>query len=125
MLYKDTEELCECGARFSRFIEPRLLLLLFKGESYGYELVSKLNEISFPGEPLDAGNVYRNLRRMENEGLIKSRWATAKSGPPRRIYRITIEGEDRLRAWMLVIEERRNSLTRLIEDYKTFVEKKK
>ena len=111
------EELCECGGRFNRFVEPRLLLLLIEGKSYGYELVSRLNEISFPGDPLDAGNVYRNLRRMEKEELVESEWAMAKSGPPKRVYRITIEGEDRLHAWTFIFKKRKEAMEKLLEKY--------
>ena len=113
----DNDEFCECGARLNRFVEPRLLLLLAMKGSYGYELTSRLDEFSFMGPSLDTATVYRILRRMEAEGLVKSEWVTGESGPPKRMYEITMEGRDRLHAWSLSFGDRIKALETFIDRY--------
>ena len=114
---KYADEICECGGRFNRFVEPRLLLLLREKKSYGYELLEKLNEFSFPGGTLDTATVYRTLRNMEAEGLVKSAWATGESGPPKRMYEITMDGEDRLHSWVMSFEDRKQAIEAFIKRY--------
>jgi len=113
--YKD--ELCECGGHFNRFVEPRLLLLVRERKSYGYELVGRLEEFPFPCPPLDTATVYRTLRNMESEGLVTSEWVTGESGPPKRMYQITLDGEDRLHAWTVGFDNRRKALELFIKKY--------
>lgn len=120
---REEGELCECGARWNRFVEPRLLILLREKKSYGYELVKRLNDFSFCGESLDTAVVYRTLRRMESEGLVTSQWVTGKSGPPKRTYKITADGEDRLYAWVISFEDRKRGLEQFIKRYKDWTEK--
>lgn len=38
--------------------------------------------------------VYVMLRRMEGAGFVVSKWDTTKSGPAKRMYRVTQEGLD-------------------------------
>ncbi len=87
-----------CPRRIHRFLEPCLLLLLHYGESYGYQLVDGLKEFGFEQVPVDLSTVYRVLRSLEDQGLVSSRWDTEGTGPARRLYRITEEG-DRFLAW--------------------------
>ena len=56
----------------------------------------------FGFEQLNPGSVYRTLRRMEPEGLCRSKWEvprTEEDGPPQRVYAITEAGEAYLEAW--------------------------
>ena len=50
---------------------------------------------------LPSGTVYPILRRLEHDGLARSRWEAAKLAqqhqrPPRRYYELTRDGEARL-----------------------------
>lgn len=74
-----------------------LLLLLHEHGDYGYDLRTRLVELS--GICCDHGTVYRVLNRMEDEALVSSGWERSSSGPARRRYRLTHAGEDRLDAW--------------------------
>ena len=76
---------------------PVALVLLREEGSHGYELMERLEEFGF--EEVDAGTLYRTLRRMEKEGLCESEWETSESGPARRTYSVTDEGEEYLAAW--------------------------
>ena len=50
-------------------------------------------------ERADPGGLYRTLRAMEREGLVRSWWEHSASGPARRTYDLTDEGLDWLHAW--------------------------
>ena len=47
---------------------------------------------------------------MEEAGWVSSQWDTAGSGPPRRVYTVTLDGEEYLAAW---INDLRSPATRL------------
>ena len=94
-------------ARPKRWLIPVTLVLLHEDNSYGYELMERLEE-EFGFEQISAGSVYRALRQMEKEGLCSSEWdfrANEVGGPPRRMYAITDEGEAYLKAWAAACEK--------------------
>ena len=78
-----------------RFVEPCILLLLYRGRSHGYGLMENLGKQC--GEKVDIGNLYRTLRKMETNGLITSSWENNKVGPKRRIYTVTQKGIELLK----------------------------
>jgi DNA-binding PadR family transcriptional regulator len=85
---------------------PMILSMLLGGESYGYEIIRQVRSLS--GDRLDwsEGMVYPALRRLEQKGLLKSRWVESESGPRRKYYSITKRGRAALaserNAWMTV-----------------------
>ena len=86
---------------------PLVLSLLFKGESYGYELIQKVRELSGGKIEWTEGMLYPVLHWMERENLIESEWRTAEDGGRRRrYYRIRKEGRKALRSeqqqWLAV-----------------------
>jgi DNA-binding PadR family transcriptional regulator len=95
-----------------RFIEPRILYLLYGKSAHGYEIVGRMEEIPLPGPLPDTGAVYRKLRQMEEEGLLASSWGTGGTGPRRRNYRITEKGRSRMVAWLEAIGQRIEMLER-------------
>jgi DNA-binding PadR family transcriptional regulator len=58
-------------------------------ELWGLEIVRRSG--------VSAATTYGILRRLEDEGLVKSRWEIldpqSAGRPPRRYYRLTVEGE--------------------------------
>jgi DNA-binding PadR family transcriptional regulator len=98
-----------------RFIEPRILFLLNRGPAHGYQLMRKMDEVPLPGPLPDVGAVYRRLRRMEEEGLVTSRWTSAERGPQRKVYRLTPKGRKRLALWVEAIRARVTLLQRFLE----------
>src|SRR5918997_6630087 len=84
-------------ARPRNWLVPVALVTLQEENSYGYELMERVKEFGF--EQINPGNLYRTLRRMENEGLCRSTWETQKGGPARRVYAITAYGESSLKLW--------------------------
>lgn len=100
-----------------RFIELRLLFLLRQAPAHGYELIRRMEEVPLPGPLPDTGAVYRGLRRMEEEGLVTSRWAETERGPSRKVYRITAKGRKRLAVWAEAMRERVAILRRFLALY--------
>lgn len=83
-----------------------LLRLLADGESYGYELATRVHELGLL-EVAD-GSIYPALTRLEREGRLASRLVASTSGPARKYYRLTPTGRDALaagrRAWLSLAE---------------------
>lgn len=86
--------------RIYRFVEPCLLLLLHRGCTYGYDLLKALEEFGFDESPVDPSVVYRRLQAMEEARLVSSMWDDDSKGPPRRVYRLTAEGDRHLARWV-------------------------
>jgi PadR family transcriptional regulator PadR len=72
------------------FLQPCLLLLLREQPDHGYELAARLRPMH-DGDG-DAGGVYRALRSLERQGLVRSEWQTSDVGPARRTYYVTPDG---------------------------------
>jgi PadR family transcriptional regulator PadR len=85
------------GARPKNWMEPAILLTLRDWNSYGYKLMEQLTVLGF--EATNPGTMYRTLRHMEKNGVVKSEWETTKGGPARRVYSITQAGEAYLDLW--------------------------
>jgi len=79
------------------YLRPCLLLLLAEGTSHGYELLDQISGLGL--ERVDPGGLYRCLRAMDEEGLVRSTWEPSTSGPARRTYEMTDEG----REWLHVL----------------------
>ncbi len=71
---------------------PMVLGILAEGESYGYAILRRINELS--GGELDwtEGLVYPLLHRLERLGHVKSSWRSVEGERRRKYYRITDQG---------------------------------
>jgi len=105
-----------------RSIQAELLLLLGQKPSHGYELIQRLNEADFKSGEADAATVYRNLRGMDKDGLIKSHWEVGESGPGRRLYEMTPQGEASLKVWAQYIAQQKAKLEFFLQAYFRFEE---
>ena len=103
-----------------RPIQAELLLLLGQRPSHGYELIQRLNEADFKNGEADAATVYRNLRRMDKDGLINSHWEVGESGPGRRLYILTTKGEESLKVWAKYIAQQKAKLEFFLQAYQLF-----
>ena len=108
----------EMSLSLERLIQAELLLLLGQKPSHGYELIQRLNDSEFKSAEVDAATVYRNLRRMDKEGLIKSQWEAGESGPGRRLYQLTTRGEESLMVWAKFIIQQKIKLENFLEAYR-------
>jgi len=109
---------CSCaGGRVSRYLIPALLLLLAEKSSHGYELTERYSELGFTEANFDPGAIYRTLKLLEAEELIKSKWDTEEVGPAKKIYSITPEGIEMLSSWKVNIMKRKKIFEVFIERY--------
>ncbi|MCL5772301.1 MAG: helix-turn-helix transcriptional regulator [Actinobacteria bacterium] len=110
---------CSCmGGRSSRYLVPALLLLLAEKSSHGYELTERYSDLGFTYANFDPGAIYRTLRLLESENLIKSKWETDDIGPAKKIYSITPEGLEMLSSWIADIEKRKNIFENFLQRFK-------
>lgn len=72
-----------------------LLSLLAHGEAHGYELIGRLRHESAGEFDLPEGTVYPALHRLEDEGLVTSRWVH-EAGRRKRTYTLTKPGREAL-----------------------------
>lgn len=77
-------------------MRPCLLLLLREHPAHGYELLERLRPLGFNRD--DPGRMYRALRSLETDGLVRSAWEKSSSGPDRRTYQLTRAGTEVLHA---------------------------
>lgn len=75
---------------------PIILSILSKEESYGYEIISRVKEISSNQISYADGTLYPVLHKLEKKGLIESFWKVADSGRKRKYYRINEKGRNQL-----------------------------
>jgi len=71
-------------------------MLLQRESAHGYELYEKLSELPFLKVLPDPSMVYRQLRNMKTEGMVKSELVPGKGGPARTVYSLTEYGEEYL-----------------------------
>lgn len=85
---------------------PLILSVLLGGESYGYDIIRQVRAASNDQLDWSEGMVYPALRRLEQKGLLTSRWVDSPTGPKRKYYSITKRGRTALTgehdAWMIV-----------------------
>ena len=77
-------------------LEGAVLALLADADSYGYDVARTLR--TGPLAKVAGASVYRALRKLEDEGALSSSVVASRCGPPRRSYRITPVGRERLAA---------------------------
>jgi poly-beta-hydroxybutyrate-responsive repressor len=92
-------------ARVERFVEPTLLLLLRERPMHGYELIERVPEIAGEDVRVDVGNLYRILRALEEEGIVRSEWSADLPGPAKRTYELTDAGKRLLDRWAEALVE--------------------
>ena len=75
-------------------LELAILAVIAKGETYGYEILSTLEQAGLDG--VGDASVYGTLRRLEQAGSLESRLVASDSGPARKYYSVTASGRRQL-----------------------------
>jgi PadR family transcriptional regulator, regulatory protein PadR len=104
----------EVRARVERLGEPALLALLADRPTHGYELLERLPAL-LVDERVDVGNVYRSLRALEEDGLVRSEWSADLPGPAKRTYELTSDGRAALDTWLASLESLRDGITLFLD----------
>jgi poly-beta-hydroxybutyrate-responsive repressor len=97
------------------FLRPCLLLLLLDGPSHGYDLIRRLDPFGVTdGDP---GHVYRALRSLERDRMVRSTWAPSSAGPARRVYHLTAHGQAAIDSTVPALEHATAVITRYLHTY--------
>jgi DNA-binding PadR family transcriptional regulator len=79
-------------------VRHALLALVSEGPKYGLQLRQEFEERTGEVWPLNVGQVYQTLQRLERDGLIQSDDESEEG--PQKLFRITAEGAEELAAWL-------------------------
>ena len=87
---------------------PRVLGILAEGESYGYAILRRINELSDGELDWTEGLLYPLLHRLERLGHVESSWQSVAGERRRKYYRVTDTGLAELaehrRQWDTVVD---------------------
>jgi len=75
---------------------PIVLAILAQGDSYGYAIIKRVQELSGGHMEWTDGMLYPVLHRLERLGYVEAKWKVAESGRRRKYYRITSRGREQL-----------------------------
>jgi DNA-binding PadR family transcriptional regulator len=78
-----------------------ILAMLASSPAHGYELKRELEQhfgAALP--PLNTGQIYTSLARLERDGLVDADRVAQDSRPNKRVYRLTAQGQAALDEWV-------------------------
>src|SRR5688572_15293410 len=92
---------------------PLVLAILNEGESYGYAILKRIDELSGGELEWTDGMLYPLLHRLDRLGYVEATWDAPPGGRRRRYYRITAGGRKALseqrRQWEIVASALQNA----------------
>jgi len=103
--------------KVERYIQSSILMALKIRSSYGYELIKEISRFGFVEGQAPPGMIYRHLRDLEENGLVSSEWQTEGTGPAKRVYQLTPEGDEVLDFWIAYMKNQVEKLLNFIEIY--------
>ena len=74
-------------------LEFCILLMIGKGRMYATKIIKELKKADLI---VVEGTIYPLLSRLKKAGFLDYTWEESKSGPPRKYYTLTQEGEETL-----------------------------
>jgi len=80
------------GEMLKGHLDMIVLAALAAGPAHGYAVIEEIRRRSDHAFDLPEGTIYPALHRLQQAGLLSSRWVTAESGRRRRIYALTTNG---------------------------------
>lgn len=81
-------------------VRNALLGLLANGPLHGYELKASFETRLLPESPLNYGQVYASLDRLERDGLVEHEVVVQEEKPDKKVFRITPRGREELDRWL-------------------------
>jgi len=80
------------GEMLKGHLDMIVLAALAPGPAHGYAVIEEIRRKSGQAFDLPEGTIYPALHRLEQAGLLSSKWVTAESGRRRRVYTLTRQG---------------------------------
>lgn len=71
-----------------------VLAVLAEGRTYGYAIATRLEELGLGA--IKGGTLYPLLARLEQSGLVTTRWEPGDGGPGRKYFALTAAGRETL-----------------------------
>lgn len=71
-------------------LEYCILSIIEQRPAYASDILEELKEARLL---VVEGTIYPLLTRLKNAGLLEYRWVESRSGPPRKYYQLTREGQ--------------------------------
>src|SRR5499427_9587727 len=80
------------GEMLKGHLDLIVLAALSSGPAHGYAVIQEIQRRSGGAFDLPEGTIYPALHRLEQSGLLNSRWTAGESGRQRRVYSLTRSG---------------------------------
>jgi PadR family transcriptional regulator len=93
-------------------LDTCLLALLARRPTHAYDLVVLLEAEGLPG--VGYGTVYPLMSRLRRQGLVTERIEPSPSGPPRKVFEVSADGERALREWTAQWVDTTSAITGLL-----------
>ncbi|MGB6394184.1 MAG: PadR family transcriptional regulator [Bradyrhizobium sp.] len=84
------------GEMLKGHLDMIVLAALAGGPAHGYAVIQEIRRRSGGAFDLPEGTIYPALHRLEQGGLLSSRWTAGDSGRQRRVYSLTRSGRHAL-----------------------------
>jgi PadR family transcriptional regulator PadR len=85
--------------------KPLILSILIEGDSYGYEILQHVRELTEDELQWTDGMLYQVLHRLEKKGYVSSYWQASPTGRQRKYYSVSKDGlaelEEKKRQWRI------------------------
>ena len=108
---------CPCSGRsLARLLQPAVMAVLAREPSHGYAIARRLRAMRmFRDQAPDRTGMYRLLRSMEEQKLLKAEWDTPARGLARRRYRLTAQGRRCLDRWTLTLRNYQSAIADVLD----------
>lgn len=103
------------GEMLKGHLDMIVLAALSGGPAHGYAVIEEIRRRSGRAFDLPEGTIYPALHRLEQAGLLASRWVTGDTGRRRRVYELTRQGTRALAERRAVWEQFRDAIGGLLE----------
>lgn len=95
---------------------PLLLAILKERDSYGYEIIKRVKELSHNEMEWTEGMLYPVLHRLEQQQLVDSYWEDSEFGRRRKYYHLNVAGlkdlNEQMKQWDVVSGALSESMTK-------------
>ena len=103
------------GEMLKGHLDMIVLAALQVGPAHGYAVIEEIKRRSAGAFDLPEGTIYPVLHRLEQAGLLASRWVTTDSGRRRRVYAMTRRGDRALAKRRAIWEQFSHAVGGLLE----------
>jgi transcriptional regulator len=104
------------GEMLKGHLDMIVLAALSPGPAHGYAVIEEIRRRTGEAFDLPEGTIYPALHRLQEAGLLSSRWVTSESGRRRRVYALTRSGRRALADRRAVWHQFADAIQTLLDD---------